>query len=44
MRSNLRRTINGLDAKDLVHQSAGQWRLTRKGEVTVESSKLVEPE
>lgn len=44
MRGHLRRTLKGLDAKDLVHQASGRWVLTRKGEVTVETAKMVEPE
>ena len=43
MRSNLRRTLNGLDAKDLVHHSADRWYVTRRGEAAVESAGFVEP-
>jgi hypothetical protein len=43
MRGNLRRTINQLDQKDLVHVSGELIRLTRKGEQHVEEAKLVEP-
>jgi hypothetical protein len=43
MRRNLRRTIDGLDEKNLVHLEAARVFLTRLGEVAVESAKLIEP-
>jgi hypothetical protein len=43
MRSNLARTLTGLDDKHLVHRSGERWYITRRGESEVEAAGLVEP-
>lgn len=43
MKSNLKRTLGGLDRKDLVHQGDASYRLTWLGEKFVEQQKLLEP-
>lgn len=44
MRGQIRRTMNGLDAKDFVHLQEGHYVLTRLGEREVEVRKLLEPQ
>jgi hypothetical protein len=44
MRSNLRRTLASLDAKDLIHLSGDKHVLTHLGERDVEQRKLLEPQ
>ncbi len=44
MRANLKRTLNHLDAKDLVHLKADTYVLTQLGEHSVEDRKLLEPQ
>jgi hypothetical protein len=43
MRSNLRRTLSTLDAKDLIHLNGDRYVLTNLGERDVELRKLLEP-
>jgi hypothetical protein len=43
MRTNLRRTLASLNAKDLVHTSSNHWYITQLGEKAVESAHLIEP-
>lgn len=43
MRSQIRRTLNGLDAKDRIHLNGTIYVLTRLGEQDVEQRKLLEP-
>lgn len=43
MRSNLRRTLDSLDRKDLVHLANMVYRLTQLGEKLVEQQHLLEP-
>lgn len=44
MRSNLRRTLSQLDAKDLIHLQSDRYVLTHLGERSVEGRKLLEPQ
>jgi len=44
MRSNLRKTLSRLDAKDLVHLQDDRYLLTHLGEGDVEAHKLLEPQ
>jgi hypothetical protein len=43
MRANLRRTLSGLDNKNLVHDDGERWFITQLGEQTVEAGGLIEP-
>lgn len=43
MRSNIRRTLRSLDARDLIHLKGDQYVLTHLGEDDVEKRKLLEP-
>lgn len=43
MRKNLRRTLSGLDSKDLVHAAGDHYVLTRLGERDLEKRKRLEP-
>lgn len=43
MRAQIRRTLNGLDDKDLIHLNGDRYVLTKLGEDDVEKRKLVEP-
>ncbi|MBN9606760.1 MAG: hypothetical protein J0G30_09135 [Actinomycetales bacterium] len=44
MRANLKRTLNALDAKDLIHLQRDRYILTNLGEQDVEQRKLLEPQ
>jgi hypothetical protein len=44
MRPNLKRTLNGLDQKDLIHLMGTKYVLTHLGESDVEQRKLLEPQ
>jgi hypothetical protein len=44
MRSQIRRTLNSLDGKDLIHLNADQYVLTHLGERDVEERGLLEPQ
>lgn len=44
MRRNLKRTLSGLDAKDLIHLHDDRYLLTHLGERDVERRKLLEPQ
>lgn len=44
MRSNLKRTLHSLDAKDLIHLHGDKYLLTHLGERDVEQRKLLEPQ
>jgi hypothetical protein len=44
MRTQIRRTLNGLDGKDLIHLSGDRYFLTHLGEREVEERKLLEPQ
>jgi len=44
MRTNLKRTLNTLDAKDLIHLNGDRHVLTNLGERDVEQRKLLEPQ
>lgn len=44
MRSQIRRTLNGLDGKDLIHLNGSTYVLTHLGERDVEQRKLLEPQ
>lgn len=44
MRANLKRTLNALDAGDLVHLNVDRYVLTHLGERDVEQRKLLEPQ
>jgi hypothetical protein len=43
MKSNLRRTLAGLDARNLIHFSGDRWFITQLGEKSAESAHLIEP-
>lgn len=43
MRTNLRRTVSGLEAKHLLHIDGDRIYITRPGEMAVEQAKLLEP-
>jgi hypothetical protein len=43
MRANLKRTLGGLDRRDLVHCTSSRYVLTHLGEEAVERGKLLEP-
>lgn len=43
MRAQIRRTLNGLDGKDLIHRQGNRYVLTHLGERDVEDRKLLEP-
>ena len=43
MKTNLRRTLAGLNTKDFVHASSSGWYITQLGEKAVESARLIEP-
>ena len=44
MRAQIRRTLNGLDNKDLIHLRGDTYVLTALGEADVEARKLLEPQ
>lgn len=44
MRTQIRRTLNGLDGKDLIHLRADRYLLTHLGEKDLESRMLLEPQ
>ena len=44
MRAQIRRTLNGLDGKDLIHLNGDRYVLTHLGERDVEERKLLEPQ
>lgn len=44
MRAQIRRTLNGLDGKDLIHLNGDRYVLTHLGEKDVEERKLLEPQ
>jgi hypothetical protein len=44
MRANLKRTLSGLDARDLLHANGDRYVLTHLGEQEVEGRKLLEPQ
>ena len=44
MRANLKRTLNALDAKDLIHLNIDRYVLTHLGERDVEERRLLEPQ
>lgn len=44
MRAQLKRTLNGLDSKDLLHLQGDRYLLTHLGEREVEQRKLLEPQ
>lgn len=44
MRTNLKRTLNGLDGNDLIHIQGDRYLLTHLGERDVEQRKLLEPQ
>lgn len=44
MRANIRRTLNGLDEKNLLHATVDKYVLTHLGERDVEQRKLLEPQ
>jgi hypothetical protein len=44
MRAQIRRTLNGLDGKDLIHLTGDRYVLTHLGERDVEERKLLEPQ
>jgi len=44
MRAQIRRTLNGLDGKDLIHLNGDRYVLTHLGERDVEDRKLLEPQ
>lgn len=44
MRANIRRTLTGLDSKDLLHLQGDRYLLTHLGEADVEKRKLLEPQ
>jgi hypothetical protein len=44
MRTNLKRTLSGLDRKDLIHLNGDTYVLTHLGERDVEDRKLLEPQ
>lgn len=44
MRAQIRRTLNGLDGKDLIHLNSDRYVLTHLGERDVEVRKLLEPQ
>jgi hypothetical protein len=44
MRSQIRRTLNGLDKKDFIHLQGDKYVLTQLGEAEVEKRKLLEPQ
>lgn len=43
MKSNLRRTLAGLDGRDLAHVNSDRWYITHAGEKSVESAGWLEP-
>lgn len=44
MRAQIKRTLNGLDGKDLIHLNGNAYLLTHLGERDVEQRKLLEPQ
>jgi hypothetical protein len=44
MRANLKRTLGGLDSKDLLHLQCDRYLLTHLGERDVEKRKMLEPQ